>query len=376
MAARKQPVKYTVPAYLQMLEAGNRSPATIRGYRKVFQMYAKHLGITIDEVHQYINVENLLKFAGSRKGFSPDGRKTALSVLRRYAIINGIQFDELELNVMKPKVQKEHHDKPLTLKMLQGMMDLTDAHGKALLTFLVSTGVRAGELTQLTLSDIGMLDGERFVPDITGDVINVRNEIAKGGHGGYVFLTAEAREYLTLWLRERNEYLAIADARMKGLVRAGAHHRQDKDNRIFGVAYTSLHKWFTRLYEKVDGEHGKYHNACTIHSCRKYFRTTGAKAMHPDLVTCLMRQTGYLDSTYVRKPAQEKENEFHRGEAALFLTRADHRIQSGKISQLEQELAETKAKVRASEQLDRMQTMTPDLIDAVARRMLELQRKK
>lgn len=345
-----QMVKYTVPQYLDMLERAGRSDKTIVSYKKVFQMYAKYLGVTIGEVHHYINVTNLLKFSDSRKGMSSAGTKTTLSVLRRYATLNGVVFDELEFNAMKPKVTKEHNDKPITLAMLQGMMDLTDAHGRSLLSFLVSTGARAGELTQIQLSDIGRLEGERFIPDIDGDVVNVRNEIAKGGHGGLVFLTAEAREYLTLWLKERDQYLAIADARMKGLVRAGAHHRQDMDNRIFGVAYTSLHKWFTRLYDKVDGEKGKYHNACTIHSCRKFFRTVAAQSMHPDLVTNLMRQTGYLDSTYVRMPVADKYKEFKAKEAGLYITRADHRIQTGKLSALERHNQELQARLDELEQ--------------------------
>lgn len=353
-AQNGQGIKYTVPQYLTMLERANRSGKTVTSYKKVFQMYAKFYGVTLGEVHNYISVENLLKFSDSRNGRSPAGTKTALSVLRRYAVLNGVVFDELEFNAMKPKANKEHNDKPITLPMLQGMMDLTDAHGRSLLSFLVSTGVRAGELTQLQLSDIGRIEGERFVPDITGDVINVRNEIAKGGHGGLVFLTDEAREYLTLWLKERDEYLAIADARMKGLVRAGAHHRQEKDNRIFGVAYTSLHKWFTRLYEKVDGEKGKYHNSCTIHSCRKFFRTVAAQSMHPDLVTNLMRQTGYLDSTYVRMPVSDKYREFKAKEAGLYITRADHRIQGSKLDSLKQDNERLQAEIN---ELRRMQEL-------------------
>lgn len=345
-------VKYTVPQYLGMLEKANRSPKTITGYKKIFQMYGKFLGVPLDEIHNHLSVGNLLEFSDSRKGMSPQGTKTALSVLHRYFHLNGVEFDELEFNVMNKKVVKEHNDKPLTLESLQKMMDLTDAHGRSLLSFLVSTGCRAGELTQLLLSDIGRMDGETFVPDISGDVINIRNEIAKAGHGGHVFLTSEAREFLTLWLKERADYLAIADKRMEGLVKAGAHRRQDNDNRIFGTTYTSLHKWFTRLYEKVDGEQGKYHNSCTLHSCRKYFRTTAARTMHPDLVTNLMRQTGYLDNTYVRMPVVDKMREFHDGEAGLYLTRADHRVQSGELATMRRELAaykETDAQKKAIE---------------------------
>ena len=317
----KNPVKYSVQDYLTMLQLSKRSDQTIKGYYKVFQSYAKFLGVPLDEVHHHLSVSNLLKYAGSRNGMSDNGNRTNLNVLRRYFTQNGIVFDELEYNATNPKVTREQNDKPLELVTLQKMMDLTDPHGRAILSFLVSTGCRAGETCEIRLSDV------------QGDVVTVRNEIAKGGHGGKVYLTAEAREYLDLWLADRDDYIRIADARIKGLKKTGGK-RPQKDDRLFATAYTGMHKIFTRLYDKVDGEQGKYHAMCTIHSCRKYFRTHAAQTMHPDLVTGLMRQTGYLDSTYVRMTDEEKRAQFHAGETALYITRADHRVQTGKLDEL------------------------------------------
>lgn len=363
--AKENGVKYSVQDYLAILKAAKRSDKTITGYRKVLQSYAKFLNVPLDEVHYHLSVSNLLKYAGSRNGKSDTGTKTNLSVLHRYFHLNGVVFDELQFNAMKPKVIKEQNDKPLELETLQKMMDLTDPHGRALLSFLVSTGCRAGETCQILLSDV------------KGDVVTIRNEIAKGGHGGKVFLTAEAREYLDLWLADRDDYIRIADARIGGLKKTGGT-RPKKDERLFATAYTGMHKIFSRLYAKVDGEKGKYHDSCTIHSCRKYFRTHAAQAMHPDLVTGLMRQTGYLDSTYVRMNEDEKYRQFKAGESALYITRADHRVQSGKLAELEMKYKTLQEQVKASSTLDTAMAdhaSDPTFIDAVARRMLELQKK-
>jgi hypothetical protein len=51
-----------------------------------------------------------------------------------------------------------------------------------------------------------------------------------------------------------------------------------------------------------------------------------------------MRQTGYLDSTYVRMSDETRRKQFHDGEAALYITRADHRVQTGELSLLRQKV--------------------------------------
>ena len=89
-----------------------------------------------------------------------------------------------------------------------------------------------------------------------------------------------------------------------------------------------------------------------VHACRKYFRTQAALGgMHPDLVTGIMRQTGYLDSTYVRMTEEERQKQFHEHETALYITRADHRIQTGKLSELERRNAELTARLAQVEQV-------------------------
>jgi integrase len=331
---------YDVESYLAMLRLSKRSESTILGYRKVLKSYADFIGVPLTEVHRHLLVSNLLKYAVSRNGKSDAGTKTNLSILHRYFEINGVKFDELQYNAMKPKINKETNDKPLELTTLQKLMDSTDVHGRALISFLISTGCRADETCNIHLSDV------------KGDVVTVRNEIAKNKHGGKVYLTSEAREYLDLWLKERDEYIKLADMRTEHLVESGAKPRPIKDQRLFAISYKSAQKKFSRLYDSVDGSRGKYHRECTIHSCRKYFRTHAAEAMHPDLVTGLMRQTGYLDSTYVRMSDEEKYQKFKAGEPALYITRADHRIQDSKLSKLDRENKELRERLQRVEDRD------------------------
>jgi len=330
--------KYTVEEYCNTLELAGRSPKTIDNYRKVIKSYADFLGVRLDQVHDHLSVGELLKYAASRREKSARGTKLNLSILQRYFKLNGIQFDDLQAAAMKPKRIITNDDKPLTLETLQRMMDLADVHSKAILSFLISTGCRAGETCNILVSDVD------------GDVVTVRDEIAKGGHGGKAYLTREAREYLDLWLKERDNYIRIADARQMGLVDSGlAKKRPENDNRLFCVSYGSLHHIFDRLYTKVDGEQKNGRARCTLHSCRKYFRTNAVKTIPLDYVETIMRHKGYLTDSYVRIDEKDLLEKFREGEAALYITRADHRVQAEKLSALELQNKELMERLNAIE---------------------------
>ena len=60
---------YTVAEYLDMMEAADRAPG-IRAYRIIFGSFAKFLNIPVDEMHNHLLPENLIKYTGSLKVYS------------------------------------------------------------------------------------------------------------------------------------------------------------------------------------------------------------------------------------------------------------------------------------------------------------------
>lgn len=368
----------SVDQYLNLLKTAKRSDVTIRGYRHVLSHYAKFLGIPLEELHNNLNVDDLVKYAAHLGTYRREsGCKTALIIIHRYMELNGVVFDELEYNAVRVSVTEERTDKPLTLDILQKMIDQGTPHTRALITFLVSTGCRAGETSKILLSDVGKIEHGRFIPDINGDVVQVRNEIAKRKKGGLVFLTAEAREYLTIWLKDRERFIRDADKRTSQLFTASTRHervprkdegkritRPENDQRLFACSYGTIDKAFVKLYMKVDGERttgNKFQKAkITAHSCRAFFRTNAAKTMGIDLTEGILRHSGYLNQSYVRMTPEDRYTQFHEGEAALFVTRADHRIQAGKLDVLTKNNKELQERLTAMEQamIDRKQIVT------------------
>jgi integrase len=351
----------SVDDYLKKLKLANKSPQTIKGYQKVFKSFAEYLSVPVDNLHNHLSSGALVSYAADRieHGKSPAGTQTNIRILSRFFKFNDIIIDELDLEVIKnPGVKDENQEetitgKALTTELLQRMMDQGNPHSRSIITALVSTGIRSGECSKLLLSDIGRMEGEIFKPDINGSVIKIRDSIAKGKvkngkktGGGYVFLNAEAREFLTEWLRERDAYIKEADIRAASLKSGPRPEKGEKDTRenikrpaydqrIWAISYTSMHRIFDRLYKKCDGTKGTYRNRCTLHSTRAYFRTHAVKTMSIDLTEKIMRHSSYLGQ-YIQIP--DMEQQYHQGEASLYITRADHRIQTGELSQLRQKV--------------------------------------
>jgi integrase len=311
---------YTVKEYLDMLRLARRSDQTIDLYRKVLLSYSRFVDVPLDQVHYHLYPENLIKYAGSRMDKSERGTQLHLSILNRYFEINGVKFNTLERNVIKSRQPPDHHDKPLQPETLMKMIDRADVHMRAVLTTLVSTGMRSGECSNLLLSDLD------------GDTITIRKEIAKRRQGGKVYLTSEAQQYMRQWLDYRNEYIRQANRRSVGL---GV--REDEDNRLFACHYQTMRRKFSRLYNLVDGEQGKYHAKCTLHSTRRYFRTHAVRSMSLDLVESLMRHKGGIANSYVRIDDSDARKQFFEGESSLFITR---------VGELTKELDEVKAQQR------------------------------
>jgi integrase len=310
---------YTVAQYLRMLRLAKRADSTIKLYEKVFRHYAAFLDVPLTEIHNHLLPENLIKYSESRPGKSNRRTKVNLSIIHRFMEINGVKFDPLEMNVVRAQSIEEPDDKPLELATLQKMMDLTSVHGKAIISTLISTGMRRNECSRVLLSDL------------EGDMIRIRNETAKGGRGGTVYLTSEAREYLDLWLKERPDYLErVKRKRFSG-------YRPKDDQRLFACGDFTMRDIFHRLYMRVDGERGKYRDRITLHSCRRYFRTHAVKTMPLDLVEKILRHTGYLTSSYVRISDEEARRIFHEGEHVLYITRKDQRMTENALESLERE---------------------------------------
>ncbi|MDP3395937.1 MAG: hypothetical protein Q8S57_04640, partial [Methanoregula sp.] len=82
---------YTVEEYLGMMVAAGRQPSTIASYRNIFRSFARFLDVPLDEVHNHLSSETLIKYVGSLKGHTGLTIRQKLTILRAYFTENGVQ---------------------------------------------------------------------------------------------------------------------------------------------------------------------------------------------------------------------------------------------------------------------------------------------
>jgi integrase len=259
-------------------------------------------------------VADIQDYIEGRKGKARSTTNTYCFAVRQFYMINGHQFNKQELAAVKPKsVIAETKDEPITLDILKKMVDTSNLHNKLLITLLVSTGARIGELVQVRIKDL----------DLTSDParIHVPDQFTKTGKGRVVFLTPEAKGLVLLWLGSaRDKYMELAEFKNKGLISLGKRGQRiapDKDDRLLGCGYDTARFMFLKMLERSGKEMKQddltRRHLIHIHSCRKYFRTVAVQTIPLDAVEAILGHSGYLTGQYVRLTEEELAAAFKKG---------------------------------------------------------------
>jgi len=190
----------------------------------------------------------------------------------------------------------------LTRDVLRKILAHADVKGKALFLFLASSGIRVGELLKLKLNDV----------DMTTDppAVYVRGEYTKSGDKYVTFLTSEAREALTEWLKVRNAYLESALNRGRGLKKL----KQQEDARLFPLSLTVAEQMWQNCIRKAnlaEKDSSTNRHKLHIHMLRKYFLSQAKIAAPENIVEAWAGHSGYLDEAY-RRYGMEQMREFYK----------------------------------------------------------------
>lgn len=187
-------------AFLVDRQAQRLSPRTITFYRQELGYFAKYLRsveihsaqqVTPDHIRQW-----LLKLGETRNPGGLHCNYRPVKTFLRWA------WAEYELDgacpiqrVKPPKLPNELLE-PVTMETLSALLsvcgtDLLDLRNRAMLLFLLDTGVRAGELCGLSFGDANMAAGSAMVKK------------GKGGKSRIVYFGSQTRRAMLRYLRKR-----------------------------------------------------------------------------------------------------------------------------------------------------------------------------
>ena len=307
-----------------------RSESTRHVYSAGLKRFAKVVvGEGNKNIEQYVvrvkkghdPFEDLLTYASALIDKPP---KTANSYM--HGVINFLEYafsfelskkQRKQLRNKMPKGKRARTiEEDLTRDRLRKILTHCDTKGMSLFLFLVSSGIRVGEALQLELDDID-LKSERMK-------VNVRGEYTKTGDPYYSFISKEAKEALTEWLKVRGEYLLTSTKRGSGLAKIGDGRgvKPIEDNRIFPFSFTVASAMWNNALNKAGLEnHDKGTNRRTlhIHMLRKFFNSQLKIVVPKEIVDALMGHEEGLSEAYRRYSPDQIRQWYLKGEPHLYI---------------------------------------------------------
>jgi site-specific recombinase XerD len=233
-----------VKAFLTDRKAQNLSPRTIRFYRLSLEPFVAwcdtQAAKLITDLTPDLLRDFLIHLEG--EGLNPGGRHAYYRSLRAFLRWYAEEFEPLQwknpmLKVKPPRVDVEPLA-PVPMETVRAMLatcddTFTGRRDRAIILFLLDSGVRAGELLALDLPDVDLL---------TGDVLIRKSKSRKPRT---VFIGRTARKALRAYLKLREDYARAVFVTNQGerLKTAGLRQIMVRRSKRAKVPVPSLHSF-------------------------------------------------------------------------------------------------------------------------------------
>lgn len=275
--------------------------------------------------------DDILKFAASLNDKPPKTAKAYIIGVKEFFAFNGTELTQRQwktITLKLPKGGARTIEKDMENTIISQILQHTDLKGKALILILASSGMRLNEALSITISDIDLKANPAM--------ITIRGEYTKTGDYRFTFISREAIEALTEWLKVREQYLQSSANRNNGLVQHGkATPKTTKDDRIFPFSDKVAEQlWTTALTNSglLSIDKSTNRKQLRLHQLRKFFRSQLALGCPVDIVEALMGHEGYLTDAYRR---------YTKSQMAEYYSKNEHYItiaQNQSIEQIKKEI--------------------------------------
>ena len=254
-----------------------------------------------------------------------------------------------------------------TRKQFKEIISHGNALEKSLVTTMLSSGARIGEICQIKEQDIDL----EFQPG----KIEIQGSYTKTGNPRTVYISDEAKEFLKEWLKEKQEYL---DRAVK-ILNFPQYTKNRHDDRVFPMHPGVARQKWNRLLRKsglVDQDNSTSRPYYKIHPhvTRKYYRTWMAKDLGKDLTEYFLGHEQGLDAVYRRYGDDSNKrilgDEYLKGmhNVMIFTTEPQD------VKEIKDQLHDKDKQIKEMQQ--EMQKIRMELLEVKMKQVQELQRKK
>lgn len=194
--------------FLQELRERGRSPSTMRAYQFDWSQFATWYADVNQEPFSLerlaaMDVQDYIAW-GRQQGLKATTLNRRLAWLKRYATWGeqqGVVNSKMRRRIKAIPIQRKQQLAPRSLsprearKLLKEVKVRGNSRDEAIISILLYTGLRVGELVSLKVEDVALTERK--------GVIRVRAEVAKGGKEREVPVPKKAREAFKAYLEER-----------------------------------------------------------------------------------------------------------------------------------------------------------------------------
>jgi integrase len=216
--------------------------------------------------------KDVKKYVESLRGTPPKTIKSKVASIKSFLEYYDIELTSKEWKDIKQEIKGSRAvtiDKVPSKEELKKILTHATVKDKALFLTLISSGMRIGEATQITLDDIKELP-----------LIHIRARYTKTSNPRVTFVSPEAKEALEKWLPIRQDYLRVAVKRLNCQKPSITGKRPERiikkidDNRVFPFNTSTARNMMQRLLRKSgldERDPSSSYHTIHIHCLRKYF---------------------------------------------------------------------------------------------------------
>lgn len=221
-------------------------------------------------------------------------------------------------------------DRVLNTKIINATLQHCTIQGKALFLCLASSGARLNEMLSININDVDF--GNHPVK------MTFRGEYTKNGQQRFTFISDEAAAAVEEWLKVRDRYIEVSNAKSKKLIEMGrATVKTTKDTRLFPFSDASVTAWWNDALA-ASGELTKDdvtgRNQLRIHGFRKFFLSQMSLVISKEIPELLAGHSAYLSGSYRRYDDETVAAEYLKAMHMVSITG------SKQVKELENELKE------------------------------------